>query len=461
MTVQKLPFTISKRKTSRYYYVRFKNGKTGGYSTAVSTRQTDREEAIRTAWSWYAQGKTTAGGKERSLESREAWEEIRRSGILDDDADKILDYLKKTGKIRSYVKAGEKNDIPLACYLMDFWTWEKSEYVQEKTRHGKTIGRAHVKKNWYIISKYWKPYFKDMLLGELTRQDLRGFLSYLQGKDISGATKNQVWLAGAQAIRYAYNNELIERDITAGLIGFSEKPRERKILTPELAEAVFSVEWTDSRAYLANLLAMCTGLRSGEIRALRKQDLGRDCLYIRHSWSRTDGLKSTKNGEARVVQLPFTPVASKLMELAESNPFTSGMEAFVFYATVPGQPIEGDVFRDGLRNALESIGMKREEAAGYCFHSWRHFYASYMKDRISEKLLQSQTGHKTLSMLEHYADHRISGDDEQVQRAQIDVFGGIIGKAHLDALDRKRLYNNIRTECMDKAGLYEHSRQDR
>lgn len=461
MTVQKLPFTISKRKTSRYYYVRFKNEKTGGYSTAVSTRQTDRNEAIRTAWSWYAQGKITGRGKERPLESLAAWEEIRKTGILDDDADKILDYLKKTGKIRSYVKAGAKNDTPLVRYLMDFWTWEKSEYVQEKTRHGKAIGRAHVKKNWYIISKYWKPYFKEKILGELTRQDLRSFLSYLQGLDISGATKNQVWLAGAQAIRYAYNNELIERDITVGLIGFSEKPIERKILTPELAVAVFSVEWADGRAYLANLLAMCTGLRSGEIRALRKQDLGRDCLYIRHSWNRTDGLKSTKNGEARVVQLPFPPVADKLMELAESNPFTSGMEAFVFYATVPGQPIEGDVFRDGLREALEDIGMKREEAAGYCFHSWRHFYAAYMKDRISEKLLQSQTGHKTLAMLEHYADHKISGDDEQVKRAQIDVFGGIVEKAHLEALDRKQLYNNIRVEYMDKSGLYEHSRQDR
>ena len=89
----------------------------------------------------------------------------------------------------------------------------------------------------------------------------------------------------AQSIRYAYQNELIERDITAGLTGFYGKVKRREILTPELAAALFSVTWRNERAYLANLLAMCTGLRSGEIRALRKKDIGKSCLYVNHSWS--------------------------------------------------------------------------------------------------------------------------------------------------------------------------------
>jgi integrase len=70
--------------------------------------------------------------------------------------------------------------------------------------------------------------------------------------------------------------------------------------------------------------------------------------------------------------------------------------------------------------------MSRESAAAYTFHGWRHFFTSYMRERVTEKLLQSQTGHKTLAMLEHYSDHRKAGGKERIQTAQIEAFGGLI-----------------------------------
>lgn len=63
------------------------------------------------------------------------------------------------------------------------------------------------------------------------------------------------------ALKWAYNNELLDKDVTAGLVFFSGTYKERQILTPELVQAVFSVEWNDDRRKLASMLAMCTGLR--------------------------------------------------------------------------------------------------------------------------------------------------------------------------------------------------------
>ena len=460
MTVQNLPFTISKRKDSRFYSVRFKDEKTGSYLPAISTKQTEKSEAIKTAWAWYSQGKITRQDKEQDIKTLSIFDEIRKNDIKDSDTLKMLELLKERGIIKSYVMAGAKNDIKLSDYLANFWTWEKSEYVQEKLKSGKILGKSRVLATLYRVKKYWLPFFKDKLLGEVTRQDLKDFQSDLQKKEISSDTKNDIWLAGAQAIRYAYNNELIDRDITAGLTGFHGKSKEREILTPEMAQALFSVDWNNQFSKLANMLAMCTGLRAGEIRALRKCDLGANCLYIKHSWNDLEGLKSTKNGEERIVQLPFTQLSQKLLELAESNPYDSTMNAFIFYATIPNKPIDTDIFLDGLRNALEKIGLPKESAKKYCFHAWRHFYASYMKDHISAKLLQSQTGHKTLEMLEHYSNHRIAGDEERIQQAQIGLFGGIVNSTHI-TFDEKKLYHNVKTEYMDKTGLYEHSRQDR
>ena len=160
------------------------------------------------------------------------------------------------------------------------------------------------------------------------------------------------------------------------------------------------------------------------------------------------------------MQLPFPQLSQKLLELAESNPYDSTMNAFIFYATIPNKPIEIHLFIDGLRGALVKIGLPKESAKKYCFHAWRHFYASYMADHISTKLLQSQTGHKTTAMLEHYSNHEIKGDAERIQAAQIGLFGDIINNARIN-FDEKKLYRNVKIEYMDKSGLYEHSRQDR
>jgi hypothetical protein len=49
-----------------------------------------------------------------------------------------------------------------------------------------------------------------------------------------------------------------------------------------------------------------------------------------------------------------------------------------------------------------------------------------MRDRVTEKLLQQQTGHKTLVMLNHYSGHKIAEDRERIRQVQIETFGGLL-----------------------------------
>jgi integrase len=103
------------------------------------------------------------------------------------------------------------------------------------------------------------------------------------------------------------------------------------------------------------------------------------------------------------------------------------MESYVFWAEkYPNKPIEQDIFRRDLQDALIKIGLSQESAKAYTFHGWRHYFTAYMRPCIDEKLLQSQTGHKTLSMLDHYAGHRIAGDRERIRQAQIEMFGALL-----------------------------------
>jgi hypothetical protein len=57
-----------------------------------------------------------------------------------------------------------------------------------------------------------------------------------------------------------------------------------------------------------------------------------------------------------------------------------------------------------------------------------------MRERVNEKLLQRQTGHKTLVMLDHYSGHRLAGDREKIREAQIETFGGLLPEQPTDAL---------------------------
>jgi integrase len=103
------------------------------------------------------------------------------------------------------------------------------------------------------------------------------------------------------------------------------------------------------------------------------------------------------------------------------------MDGYVFWAEkMPGKPMEATLFNDGLREALKLTGMSEKSANAYTFHGWRHYFTSYMRERINEKLLQQQTGHKTLVMLNHYSGHKIAGDRERIRQAQIETFGGLL-----------------------------------
>lgn len=441
------PFIITKRKESPYYYVRFKNNN-GKYLSWKSTGKADKQEATRLALQWYSTGKKNADSVDTMQNKATVKKEI---ALLNSDTQKyLLEQLKKQGVIKSYVMTGSKTDITLVNYLLDFWNYDTSDYVKEKLRRKQGIGKSHCMARTAHVKKYWEPYFKNKLLGEITRQDIKDFMQYLDGLPLSFGTKNAIIHGGTTAIKYAYQNELIDRDLTQGLIFYSGKYNERAILTPEIVQAVFSLQWNDNRAKLANMLAMVTGLRAGEIKGLKYKSLGQGRLYITNSWSLKDGLKSTKNGENRIVEVPFIKIMQALKELAETNPWNEGLDGYVFYATIPNYPMDSKEWLRELRDNLQKIGISKEECKKYTFHAWRHYFTAYMKDKINDKLLQEQTGHKTHAMLEHYADHVLTDDEKKLCNAQVSTFTPLLPNDIEMTFDTKKINTFVSEELKTK-----------
>jgi integrase len=428
--MEHLPFCVFKRTGREFYYVKFKN-EAGKYAPAISTKQETKAAAIATAYEWLKNGMPVAGGGSVAISIIDAIKRVQTTA----EADFVCRELKRRGLLKLFVVTESKRDVDFSSYLQTFWDFDTSPYVKEKLRKNHGIHKNYTVGQRLIIEKYWTPVFNGRLLGSVTRQDIEDFIDDLSGLRLSAGRKNTILKAGAIPLRWAFFKEILEKDIIVGITWFSGESKERRILPPEVVEAVFKVEWVDERARLANMLAAVTGLRSGEILGLRVQDLGEDCLYIRHSWNLRDKLKTTKNNKSRTVELPFPSMIDSLLRLAERNPHGVSADSYVFWAKQsPSKPVEGIRFLTGLRDALKKTGMSEKTAAGYVFHGWRHYFTSYMRDRLNKKLLKSQTGHISDPMIDHYGGHLLVGDREKIRQAQQEVFGALMPQSQLKNL---------------------------
>jgi hypothetical protein len=142
------------------------------------------------------------------------------------EAETVLKELKRLGFLKGYILAGTDKARDLTGFLAGFWDWKTSPYVQEKLRKKHSIHEIHCLQMARAIRMYWKPYFEGRLLGELTRQEVNAFIDSL----------------GKRAVEPAKGRKN-DQDLSTGIIYFSGKPKERQILSPELAAAVFRVSW--------------------------------------------------------------------------------------------------------------------------------------------------------------------------------------------------------------------------
>jgi integrase len=434
------------------WYVQFYNQHTHRYLTARSTGESNRNAALLKVAAWMRDGLPDASRGSRQL--RElldldlAISIIRSAPLTPDDAGRIVKALKDRDLIRDATVGAGAVSEPLITFLERFWDHDQSSYVRERLAHGQRISRRHCREASNRLEYYWKPYFgEDKTLSAIRKSDINTFSLWLkQDKGLMANTVNNVLSVGTVAFRWAARNDVISKNPAEGLMGFSGKHMKRGILTDSEVEKLFALPWSDKHSKLANMLAMSTGLRAGEILALQVRDIGDDRLNIRHSWNKWDTLKGTKTDKERTV--PIIPsIRTSLLDLARSNPNEAGPSTFVFWsASNPERPMDPDRLIDGLRAALLRLKVSESEmkdkskvkaAKEYwkrrlvVFHSWRHYFAARMADRLEKRKVMLATGHSDGAVFDAYADHSNETVFHEVERAATDVFGKLL---HFPAL---------------------------
>jgi integrase len=437
-----------RRLVMRRYYLHTRNGvyyaelttPEGRKLAARSAGKGSEDEALLVVADWLKNGVPT--GRDRKPRPADAvlgldgiLRAIRKVELSADDALRIVEALKGQGLINA--SADKADGVPAVFieFLEYFWDYDASPYVLERLEHSRRIGRRHCSESLRRIRQHYAPAFEERPLADVTRKDLKKFSLSLKAKGYAAASVNRIIICASTALRWAFGEGIIPSNPAAKFAWFSGDEKDRGVLSPEEAEEVFNVPWKDKRSWASNLLSLTTGLRSGEILAVRKSDIGDKTLSALHSWSAFLGLKSPKNGKERAV--PLLPEArAALTELLAENPHQGG-NPFVFYGLLPDKPMDQKFLIDGLREAMEAVNARRKEAdpeaelidwkgRNICFHSWRHYFCSRMSDEMEAEKIARVSGHLSKSVFRKYADHIEARNVEEVGDTAARVFGNIL-----------------------------------
>lgn len=432
------PFYIYPRKPRSksgkpIYYVQFKceNSKSTT-TTAKSTGTSNYGEAMQIAWKWYSSGNipdriNAKKANDKSFQLQTVLHAIRDGNLTTNDLEKIVESLQKNYNVSAGVIPNTASARTVEDYLTEFWDKTRSPYLRERKMSSKTMSTNQLQMMARSVKNFWIPKFGSREIGSLTKKEIQEWLWEIKETQYNVGQKtinkqylsfgyvNKIISAGVQALKYAYENKEIETDCFTGIVYLTPNPKSRKILTIEQAKKVFELEWDHPNAKLGNQVAMLTGLRVGEILALRPIDLGENEIYVRHSYSFQDGLKCPKNGKERIVPASKELIAA-LKKQAKTNPYKLGDKGFIFWSTTdPTKPFEKKVWTTQLKKQLKKIGVK--EYKEIVFHSWRHFFTTYTEPHLQHSDLQKVTGHQSEKMLSHYANHQTSIAIQNVGKA--------------------------------------------
>ena len=197
------------------------------------------------------------------------------------------------------------------------------------------------------------------------------------------------------------------------------RPTEFAVLSAEEVMAVARVAPTEQEAALITVAAF-TGLRLGELRALRWRDVawGKRYVQVRRSHSE-QAEKAPKSGKSRSVPLS-DPVARVLDALSKRERFT-GPDDRVFCSLVGGVLDEGQI-RDMFYPALVRAGIDRDRGTGkdLVFHDLRHTFGTMAVGRFPLPTVQAWMGHADIQTTMRYVHHQDRGDEADVLSALIE-----------------------------------------
>jgi integrase len=282
-----------------------------------------------------------------------------------------------------------------------------------RTRSGEPYKPSAIRGYEAALRRYLIPELGHLRLSAITRKRVQELVDKLARTEMAPATVANSIAPLRVIYRQAIDREQIHVNPTERLkLPRNRRSRER-IAEPREVEALLGA--LDERHRLIWAFAVYTGLRKGELQALRWQDIDLEggILKVEHSLDPKAGLVSPKSESGRR-RVPIPQVLAP--ELVAHMARQSGESEFVL-ANTKGKPFNSsNVYRVSHREwgraGLEPLG----------FHEARHTYASFMiAAGVNAKALSTYMGHSSITVTIDRYGHLMPGNEKEAAKL-LDAF---------------------------------------
>lgn len=261
------------------------------------------------------------------------------------------------------------------------------------------------------IRNHIKPALGHIRLRELNAVHVNKMMTGMQQKGLSPRTMNYV-----RAVLRCALNDAIDADLTATNAAAKARAakQQQHHIEPLSPEEVIAFRKHTREHWLGPLLhvATATGLRQGELLALRWEDIDLETatLTVRNTLSQVDGAftltpPKTDKSRRKLALDPTTVDAVQRQraqqELAREAAGDSWVEWGLVFSTTKGTPQDGSNVTHRTQRLFDEAGLPKKT-----FHNLRHSAASLLYANGADiKMIQDVLGHSQISLTANTYTH--------------------------------------------------------
>jgi integrase len=280
----------------------------------------------------------------------------------------------------------------------------------------------------YVTYPHIIPALGRTKLKTLTPAHVRGFYRDRLDAGLSSATVRKMHVVLQKALDQAVSDGLIPRNVAKGIKLPQTNKKEIQPLTPEQTRALLDTARGDKLEALY-VLAIATGLREGELLALKWEDVELEdaVLRVRHTLTRTGsrvtlGPPQTKQSR-RSVGLTERAVEALRAHLSRQLEKMERMGSLyrpggLVFANETG----GIINPSNLRNRSFKPLLKRAGLPDIRFHDLRHTCATLLLSRnVNPKIVSEMLGHSSIAITLNTYSHVLPTMQDSAVRALEDA----------------------------------------
>jgi integrase len=291
----------------------------------------------------------------------------------------ILSRIENLKKTRAHTESKQT----LREYSEPFWIWETCPHVDRFRSEGKSITRNHVEIQRLVMQKHLFPDpIVETPLSEISRDTILQFRFRLIQKHGHGRTVQKMMSLLKTILKEAYFRKHIDRDPTVGIGKVKYEQTEVGTFTESELSQLFAEApgiGKDKMDYTVFLIAATTGIRRGEILALRWQDIDFEQAFIKVEQAlkeRTE-IGLPKWNKKRIVPIPHSTIEA-LWRLHEESIRTAPDDLILCYDD--GTRLGGTWWKKRFTPAREKAGIDYQ-GRNLSPHSFRHTLNTLLRNQ--------------------------------------------------------------------------------